>query len=128
MLTATMIDEFKKAGIQRSYRANEVVFLHNEPATGMYLILQGEAKVMKRLPTGDNVEVATVRTGETTGEISLLLEKPHTATVIAKTEIQIVLLTRNRLNELKKTQPEVALRLYEALAQTLARHLYERPW
>lgn len=128
MFFSQVIEEFKKAGIQRSYRANEPVFLLNEPATGMYLLLSGEAKVMKRQPDGQSVEVATVRAGETLGEISLLLEKPHTATVIAKSELETVLMTRNRLNELKKNNPELALKIYEALADTLARHLYERPW
>lgn len=127
MLSSTMIEEFKKAGILRNYYQNETIFLHDEPATGMYVILSGEAQVMKRQDM-KNIPVATIRTGETMGEVSLLLNKPHTATVIAKSELQAILLTRNRLQELKKDNPELALRIYEALAQTLARHLYERPW
>ncbi len=128
MLSSTMIEEFKKAGILRQYRENETIFLHDEPATGMYVVLSGEAQVMKRQSNGQNTPVATIRTGETMGEISLLLNKPHTATVIARSELQAILLTRNRLLNLKRDNPELALRIYEALAQTLARHLYERPW
>jgi CRP-like cAMP-binding protein len=128
LLQSDIIEEFRKAGIPRSYRANEPIFLHDEPATGVYLVLKGEAKVIRRKPTGENAEVATVKPGETIGEISLLMEKPHTATVIAKTEMETLLVTRNRLQELKRQNPELALRLYEIFAVTLARHLYERPW
>jgi CRP-like cAMP-binding protein len=128
LLQADIIEEFKKAGISRSYRAGETVFLRDEPATGIYLILRGEAKIMRRQPNGENVEVASVKPGETLGEISLLMDKPHTATVIAKTELETLLVTRTRLQDLKRNNPELALRLYEIFAVTLARHLYERPW
>lgn len=128
MLGTDIIEGFKKAGFPRSYREGEAIFLNGEPATGIYLILHGEAKIVRRQPNGENVEVATIRPGETTGEISLLLEKPHTATVIAKTPVDAILLTRSRLENLKRENPELALRLYEIFAFTLARHLYERPW
>jgi len=128
MLQSDIIEEFKKAGIPRSYYEGERIFLHDEPATGMYLVLKGEARVLRRNPKGENVEVAAVRPGETMGEISLLLDKPHTATVIAKTPLEVLLLTKSRLQELKRDNPQAALRLFEILAFTLARHLYERPW
>ena len=62
------------------------------------------------------------------GEVSLLLNKPHSATVIAKTDVELLLLTRSTLENLKRNNPPAALRLFEILAFTLARHLYERPW
>lgn len=122
------IEEVKKAGITRNYRDGETVFLAGEPATGMYLILKGEAQVMKRNTAHQNQAVATVREGETMGEVSLLISTPHTATVVAKGDLETVLLTRNRLDDVKRENPQLALRLYEMLATTLARHLYERPW
>jgi CRP-like cAMP-binding protein len=128
MLQSDIIDEFKKTGIARSYHEGEPVFLSGEPATGMYLILHGEAKIMRRQPDGENIEVASIGPGETVGEVSLLLEQPHSATVVAKSQIDVLLLTRSRLEDLKRSNPAAALRLYEILAYTLARHLYERPW
>ncbi len=128
-INTQLVDECRNAGILRKYHDGETIFLHDEPATGMYVLLKGEAKVVKRdRATGQNTTVATVRVGETMGEVSLLLGTPHTATVVAKSDLEAALLTRNRLNELKHENPPLALRLYELLAMTLARHLYERPW
>lgn len=123
MLGADIIEGFKKAGIPRSYRAGEAVVLANEPSTGMYLILKGEVKVLRRTPEGEQIEVATMGAGQTMGEVSLLLGQPHSATVIAKTDLETLLLTQNRLAELREDDPELALRLYEILAFTLAGHL-----
>ena len=128
MLQSEIVEEFRKAGIERNYHEGEPVFLAGEPATGVYLILHGEAKIMRRQPDGENTEVASIGPGETVGEVSLLLEQPHSATVVAKSNLDTLLLTRSRLEDLKRNYPELALRLYEILAFTLARHLYERPW
>jgi len=123
-----VLEEFKKAGIERQYHDGETIFLDQEPSTGMYLILKGEVSIMKRQADGTNKHITTISTGETLGEVSLLLEKPHTATVVAKTEVEALLLTQSRLRLLKQDDPALALRLYEILATTVARHLYERPW
>jgi CRP-like cAMP-binding protein len=123
MLSADIIEGFKKAGIDRQYRANEPIFLANEPSTGMYLILQGEAKVIRRIPNGQTIEVAVISAGQTMGEISLLLGQAHSATVIAKTDVQASLLTQRRLEDLRHTDPELTMRLFEILAYTLAGHV-----
>lgn len=120
MIGADIVDGFKKAGIPRNYSAGEPVVLSNEPSTGMYLILQGEATVLRRGNDGQMHEVATMGPGKTMGEISLLLGQPHSATVMAKTDLETLLLTQNRLGELSREDPELALKLYEILAYTLA--------
>jgi thioredoxin reductase (NADPH) len=126
MLSSDIIDGFKKAGIPRNYNADEPVFLSDEPSTGMYLILKGEVKVMRRTPDGAQVEVARMGAGQTMGEISLLLGQPHSATVIAVEDVETLLLTQNRLEELREEEPELALRLFEILAYTLAGHMMDQ--
>lgn len=126
MLRADVLDGFKKAGIPRNYKAGEAVFLADEPSTGMYLILKGEASVVRRNPaTGENIEIALVRPGQTMGEVSLLLNQAHSATVFAKSDLETLLLTHSRLDDLRRDEPELALKLYEILAYTLAGHLMD---
>jgi CRP-like cAMP-binding protein len=126
MLKADVLDGFKKAGIPRNYKAGEAVFLADEPSTGMYLILKGEASVVRRDPvSGGNVEIAVVGPAQTMGEVSLLLSQAHSATVFAKTELECLLLTQSRLDDLRRDDPELALKLFEILAFTLAGHLMD---
>lgn len=123
MLEADILAGFKRAAIPRTYKAGEPIVLLNEPSTGMYLILRGEAKVQRRDLDGQLIEVATLGQGQTMGEVSLLLGQPHAATVTAKTDIDSLLLTRTRLQELKHEDPELALQLYEVLAFSLSKYL-----
>ena len=123
MLSADIIDGFKRAGIPRNYKAGEPVFLENEPSTGMYLILNGEVEVLRRVGNGDQIRVATVGAGQTMGEISLLLAQPHSATVVAMSEVECSLLTQTRLNDLRREEPDLSLQLFEILAYTLAGHI-----
>jgi CRP-like cAMP-binding protein len=123
MLSADIVDGFKQAGIPRSYAAGEPLVLFDEPSTGMYFILKGEAKVYRRDLEGQQIEVATLGPNQTMGEISLLLGQPHSATVVAASEMECLLLTRNRLNELKSEDPILALKLYEILSFSLSRYV-----
>jgi len=123
VLSADLIEGFKKAGILRRYNAGEPIFLANEPSTGMYLILTGEVEIMRRLETGEQLKVATVGAGQTMGEISLLLGQPHSATVTAKDEVECYLLTQTRLDDLRREDSDLALQLFEILAYTLAGHI-----
>jgi CRP/FNR family transcriptional regulator, cyclic AMP receptor protein len=125
MLNADLVEGFRKAGIERKYVANEPIVLQNEPSTGMYLLLSGEVKVLRRTPQGTQIEVATMSAGQTMGEISLLLGQPHAATVVAKTDIEASLLTPSRLEELRRDEPDLALHLFEILAYTLAGHVMQ---
>ena len=60
MLGADIIEGFKKAGIPRLYHADEPIVLENEPSTGMYLILRGDAKVVRRTSTGATEEITSI--------------------------------------------------------------------
>lgn len=125
MLESDLIEGFRKAGIERHYTEGEPIVLVNEPSTGMYFIIKGEVRVVKRMPTGESVDIATMGPGQTMGEISLLLGQPHSATVIAKTEVDALLITQSRLNDLRREDPSIALRLYEILATTVAGYLMD---
>ena len=125
MLRTDSTEGFKKAGIPRHYSAGEPIVLVNEPSTGMYLIIEGQVKVVIRQENGELLEVATISAGQTMGEISLLLGQPHSATIIAKTDVEASLLTPTKLEELRESDHELALILYEILAYTLAGHLMD---
>ncbi|NJL95236.1 MAG: cyclic nucleotide-binding domain-containing protein [Anaerolineae bacterium] len=126
MLRADVVEGFQKAGIPRRYKAGEPVVLANEPSTGMYLILKGEVRVIIRDAQGQEITVATMHAGQTMGEISLLLDQPHSATVIAQTEVEALLLTQSRLRDLREADPQLAMQLYEILAFTLASHIMDQ--
>src|SRR5664279_786645 len=59
-------------------RAGEILFHEGDPAQGLFVILEGELEIVKRVG-GQQLVLANVQSGSFVGEISLLTGLPHTA-------------------------------------------------
>jgi MFS family permease len=74
-----------------SVAAGTTVFTQNDEGDRFYLIVDGTAEVR-----GDGEIVTTLGPGEVFGEIALLRRVPRTATVLARTDLQLQSLTCDR--------------------------------
>ena len=74
-----------------SVAAGKTVFAQNDEGDRFYVIVDGTVEVL-----GDGTVVATLDPGEAFGEIALLRQVPRTATVRARTDLQLQSLTRDR--------------------------------
>ena len=62
------------------YEAGEVIIQENDLGETAYVITQGQVEVSKEL-NGQKVHLAYLGAGETFGEMSMIDEKPRSATV-----------------------------------------------
>jgi CRP-like cAMP-binding protein len=110
-------------GTQLSFGPGEVIIAEGEPGDGLYLILAGGAQVMRRSADGATEVLGTLGPFRSFGEISLLVDHPRTATVVATGPLRCVKLTRRQLATLEEREPVLALRLYRLVSESLARSL-----
>lgn len=80
----------------------------------MYVILDGEAEA-----TVGGTPVAQLGPGDHFGEMSLLDNKPRSATVRATTRLSVAGLSSWNLRSIVEEHPEVALNIIEVLARRL---------
>jgi CRP-like cAMP-binding protein len=73
----------------------------------MFLLVSGEACVTGKDNDESKIEVARLYPGDIFGEISLLTKKSATATVTTLTDSRMLMLPRNRFNELIMTHPQI---------------------
>lgn len=78
------------------------------------LIISGTAKVTK-----NNHQVAILGPGDAFGELSLLDHLPRSATVIAETNMDLMVLPAREFTSVLEEIPSMALRLLEAMAKRL---------
>lgn len=78
------------------------------------LIISGQAKVTK-----NNHQVATLGPGDAFGELSLLDHLPRSATVVADTEMDLLVLPAREFTSVLEDIPSMAVRLLEAMAKRL---------
>jgi CRP-like cAMP-binding protein len=71
----------------------------------------------------ENVGMAEAGVGEMLGEVSLLIDSPHSASVIAMEPMEVMRITRHSLAALMASDLALAARLWHRLAQLLGDRL-----
>ena len=91
----------------------------------LMVILDGEAVVSMRTPQGAPHDLTTVGPGSVLGEIGLLRQAPASASVVARTELTVWAMDRERFDELVIEHDPLAMRIALGIARTLAARLLE---
>jgi CRP-like cAMP-binding protein len=100
------------------YEAGEVIVQESDFGETAYVIEQGQVEVTKELD-GQNVHLAYLGVGEPFGEMSMIDEKPRSATVTAVTETVVSEIRRDDFFNSFQTDPKVALALLKVLFERL---------
>src|SRR6266567_6934639 len=86
------------------YEAGEVIIQENDLGETAYVINQGQVEVSKELQ-GQKVHLAYLGAGETFGEMSMIDEKPRSATVTAVSETLVNEIRRDEFFNSFQTDP-----------------------
>jgi hypothetical protein len=100
------------------YNTGDVIIKENEYGETAYVIEDGQVEVSKERG-GQKVHLAYLATGETFGEMSMIDEKPRSATVTAVTETVVSEIRRDDFFNSFQTEPKVALALLRILFERL---------
>jgi CRP-like cAMP-binding protein len=100
------------------YKIGEVIVRENDFGETAYVITEGKVEVTKELD-GQRVHLAYLAVGETFGEMSMIDEKPRSATVTAATETVVTEIRREDFFDSFQTNPQVALSLLKVLFERL---------
>ena len=102
------------AKVTEDMEVEEGKTLTRQGASGseFFVIVDGEVSVLK-----DGADVRTLGPGDFFGEISLIEDRPRTATVTAKTPLRFFVLTRQNFRRLLEKQPELEDKVVSALEE-----------
>ena len=108
------LDLFRNAREFESYPAGQVIFSAGETGSMMYVVKDGELEI---IVNGKVVE--TVGSGGIVGELALIDTQPRSATVVAKTDCQLVPINEKRFTFLVQQTPYFSLHVMRVLANRL---------
>ncbi len=97
-----------------SYGAGEVVVEEGSPGESLFIVSKGILTVRTTGPDGNQVMVGTLTAGDFFGEISLLLGRPRTATVVADSDGICLEIGREDWGNLQRVHPRLRAVLEEA--------------
>ena len=103
-----------KSAIQKTIPAGETIVEQGKGGVGFYLILEGQAEVVK-----DGTKVAEFEAGNFFGEIGVIDGAPRTADVVAVTDATCLIVSQWAMKSIIDTHPEIARSMLEELARRL---------
>jgi CPA1 family monovalent cation:H+ antiporter len=101
--------------------ARQVIIRQGEQGDDMYVIAHGVVRV-SREAQGMSRDLATLMAGEFFGEVALLSQEPHMATVTTVTPCRLYRLHRDDLNVAMAMQPAIRTALEEESRKRIAMH------
>jgi len=117
-LDPTMVAELAKRSEMRDFAPGADLLREGETGSAAYVVHAGTVTVSVRVQ--DNaVEVAELGVGAFLGEISLLCEVPHSATVTAKTDVLALRISRQSFWDVLSANVEVLLSVIRMLGRRL---------
>lgn len=97
-----------------------VLFEEGETDSHLIIITEGKAQILKDDGVGKMKEIAVVRKGATLGEMSVVDDFPHSATVISSGDTEIALITKTNLKNITEKYPALGVKLLWQIARQLS--------
>jgi sigma-B regulation protein RsbU (phosphoserine phosphatase) len=102
------------------YKAGTLLMREGEADDQFYVLLEGEAEVIKALGTPDERQLAIGKRGAVFGEMSLFVPGgTHTASVRARTTIRTLEMTRQKFDDLLQGFPSLAYDMVRQMSRRL---------
>jgi CRP-like cAMP-binding protein len=101
----------------------QYIVQENQEERFMAILLGGKASVVKRATGRAQKDLAELRVGYGVGELALLDGHPRSASVVAKSDCRLLVLTLAHLQFMEVEKPELCCKLLKRMATTLAQRL-----
>ena len=100
------------------YRKDDVVFTENSAGKEMFIVYSGKVNLYKE-KNEDKVLLATVKSGDFFGEMSLVDNSPRSATAVAVEDSELIVVDESKFLYLTYHQPHFALTVMQRLCEML---------
>ena len=94
MLTNEQAQSIADAVVKRRLRRGELVVEQGRKSNALFILLNGRARVLTSDSRGREVILAVLEAGDYVGEMSLIDNEPHSATVRAEVQTDMLVLAR----------------------------------
>jgi len=109
---ASVIDSETVAG-------GQIIFNAGELGDALYIVRSGEVELFVQDTAGQKIVLTTSEPNDIFGELSMLDERPRSATAMALDDTELLMLDREDLLLLFRKQPDAALNMLAALSTML---------
>lgn len=111
---------------ESNHLAGEYIFHQDDPGDALYIVAHGEVDIVlePKRPGDPPLYITTLKEEDTFGEVILVEEGTRTASVVCRTDVQLLRIPRERLLKLCSDYPAIGFRIMSRLAAELANKLH----
>ncbi len=119
MLTDPQAGLVADAVVKRRYRRSENIVEQGKKSNALFIMLTGRARVVSTDSRGREVILASLKSGDYVGEMSLIDNEPHSATVQAEIQTDVLELARADFARCLPENSSMAYAVMRGLVQRL---------
>ena len=113
-----------RAIVQRNYEPGEVIFLEGMPCAGLFLVQEGQVKLVKTSADGREQTLHFVQPGQSFNDVSVWDGEGNPVTAVAITPVTCWVIDRESMLRLVEQYPVLAISVIESIARR-TRHLVQ---
>jgi len=117
LLSLEQLEAIQQISQELEYVANETIIREGDRGGDLYLLLEGEVRVVKGAGTAQERLLGTVAAIGYFGEMAALDNEPRSATVVAARPSRMLRLESESLKELIHQMPEISFEIMRVLTQ-----------
>ena len=119
LLTVAQAEVISGAVIKRRFKRGEALVEQGQKSNALFILLTGRARVMTSDSRGREVILATLAQGDYLGEMSIIDNEPHSATVRAEVQTDVLMLGRLEFARCLPENSSMAYAVMRGLVQRL---------
>jgi len=99
----------RERGEYAKYRKGESLIEENDKSESVFVVMKGMVDVLKEIEWGEPIRIATLSDGAVIGEMGVFLNLKRSASIQARTEVEVISISNRDFLELLRTIPELAI-------------------
>lgn len=119
LLTNEQASAIADSVVKRRFRRGEIVVEHGKKSNALFILLTGRARVLTSDSRGREVILAVLHPGNYVGEMSLIDNEPHSATVRAEVHTDMLILGRAEFARCLPENSSLSYAIMRGLVQRL---------
>lgn len=121
MLTPEQAEALAATVSKKRFKRGEILVEQGRKTDALFIVLTGRTRVLMTDNKGREVILATLKSGDYVGEMSLIDNEPHSATVVADQQVDVLVLGRDSFLRCLGENSEMAHSVMRVLVQRLRR-------
>ncbi len=121
-----IMDKISRLCTKKKFKKGTIVIQEGDAGDELYIMLKGEIEIAKETMQKEKFTVVLLNsdmTGIYVGELALIDRDKRSASVIAKTDCDFLVIKRDRFIEFGNENPEIGLNITRAIASQLSTRL-----